>query len=227
MIPILKTLAILVIVLANIEIFGPLFRAEPTRIEPSRPRAPHIDNVAPNYRYRTFLGCLNLASITLFVVDAFRRKYEGPRARALGFALGGYFTLGLSSLIYYLFWGWRPLQLANEVYGSGKFCADCIEASTVQAAPDSEMYEIGIGSVLLGNAKYCPNCKARIKTLWAWYIIPLCPLGSYRIIPTSMGRYVGRRTELYWWHVIGVYVVGLSLCGPIFLWLFGIIHLSR
>jgi hypothetical protein len=222
-----KILAVLVIISMNVDIFGPSFRPVPTRLELPRPGMRHIKPEGPNYQLRTVLLVMTMAAVTFFVVDAFRRVYPGPRARALAFALGGYFSLGLSSLIYYLFWGWRPIQPAGEIYGAGEFCASCISASSGQAAPDTEMYEIGVGSVLLGNAEQCAMCKSRVKTLWAWYVVPLCPLGSYRVIPTAMGKYVGRRTDLCWRQVLGVYIVGLTLCGPILLWLFGAISFSR
>jgi hypothetical protein len=119
------------------------------------------------------------------------------------------------------------LRPATQLYGAAEFCPACLSATTDQAAPDTEMYNLAAGSILLGDGARCATCKSRVKTLWAWFIIPLLPLGSYRVIPTAMGRYVGRRTDLYWRQVLVVYAVGLTLCGPILLWLFGVFSSHR
>ena len=88
----LKILAILAIVAFNVEIWAPVIRPPPTRLEPTRPvtRKIRVDD-GPNYALREVLGLLTLAGVTLLTVDAFRRTYETPRGQCAGICDCGIF----------------------------------------------------------------------------------------------------------------------------------------
>ena len=215
----LKILAILVIIALNVEIWTPLFFPPSAHLAPiPRGTRKMVKSEGPNYPLRTILGVLVLAGVTLFTVDAFRRTYESPRGHALGMAIGGYFTLGLTSLIYYVRWGIEPVRSAEEVYGK-QFCSDCLNCSTDQSAGDTTMLNFAVGSSLVGDDNYCPECKSRIKTLWAIVLMPLFPFGSYRVIPVGEGVYLSRRIKLSWRQVCFGYLVGAMTGGIVLVWL--------
>ena len=81
------------------------------------------------------------------------------------------------------------------------------------------MYNIAVGSSLMGHGDLCPDCKSRIKTLWAIFLMPLFPFGSYRVIPVGQGLYLSRRTNLAWGQVCFGYLFGAMTGGVVLFWL--------
>jgi len=152
--------------------------------------------------------CGELAAV-FFVIDAFRRKYYGNRVVAGVLALTGLLTCGVTSLLYYISWGWRPSQAAGEVYGD-RLCAGCLASTTECAAPGSLALNIVFGTRYMGALERCEECRSVVRTLWFWIFVPLIPLGSYRVVSTDGRRFVGRRTALHWTQVSMVYGIALS-----------------
>ena len=159
-----------------------------------------------------------LLGILTLIVDAFRRRHTGARGTQFGLAIGGLFSLGISSLLYYVAYGWSAIRPADEVYGDGEFCFRCLAETTDQPAP-STLSNLVAGSRLVGDADLCPDCNSRVKTLWLFLYIPIAPMGSYRVIHLSPGHYVGRRTRLNARQVLTMYALALALAGPPIAWI--------
>ena len=67
------------------------------------------------------------------------------------------------------------------------------------------------GTRYMGSADRCEDCKSVVRTLWAWVVLPVFPLGSYRVIPLETYQFIGRRTALRWPQVAAVYVMALAV----------------
>jgi hypothetical protein len=149
-------------------------------------------------------------SAIFFVIDCFRRKYHGNRVPAAVLALSGLLTLGLTSLLYYLFWGYRPLKGRDQVYGD-QFCAQCLAATDARPAPGALAVNVILGTRYLGASEPCARCRSVVRTLWLWILFPLVPLGSYRIISLDGKRFIGRHVRMYWPQITAVYGIALSV----------------
>jgi hypothetical protein len=50
-----------------------------------------------------------------------------------------------------------------------------------------------------------------VRTLWFWLVVPVIPLGSYRVIATNGNHFIGRRTITpHWTQISMVYGIALS-----------------
>jgi hypothetical protein len=145
-----------------------------------------------------------------FLVDCLRRKYRGDRAAALAFALLGLISGGIGSLVYYAFWGYRPLKPAEDVFG-GTFCTECLASTRDQAAPGSHTFRFVLGNRYMGTSDPCIRCRSVIRTLWLWILLPIIPFGSYRVISTDTHHFIGRRASLRWSQVLSVYIMTLAV----------------
>jgi hypothetical protein len=152
------------------------------------------------------------AAAVFFMVDAVRRKYRGSRATALAFAVFGLISVGIGSLVYYAIWGNQPLESAAGVFSLG-LCAECLASTGDKPAPSTHTHNGLVGILFVGAADRCPHCYSVIRTLWLWWLIPVIPLGSYRIAATDTYSYVGRRTALRWSQVLIVYAITFAMFG--------------
>jgi hypothetical protein len=149
-----------------------------------------------------------------FLVDAIRRKYRGSRSIALALTVVGLLSAGLTSLIYYAIWGHRPIEDASDVFGIA-FCPRCLQLTEDREAPGSMVHNVVVGTRYMGSADRCDQCGSVVRTLWLWLIVPVLPLGSYRVISTDTYRFIGRRTNLRTVHVISVYGITLAIASVI------------
>ena len=155
------------------------------------------------------------ASAVYFFVDAIRREITTGKTTALAIAFVGMLTFGFVSLLYYAIWGRHPLRPAADVYGDGRFCPRCLARSTDRPAPGTVVYNAIYGTQPMGAADRCDACKSVVRTIWLWLIVPLVPIGSYRMIATERNHYVGRRTSLRWSQVLPVYGIVLVLAAVV------------
>jgi uncharacterized membrane protein len=200
-------LVLLTVLLGLLASTGPYSRRPATL---SRSRAAEVSSSAKTWTMTKALA-LPLwaeAGAIFFMVDSIRRQYRTGRAAAIAFAILGVIGLGLTSLLYYAFWGHRRLEPASAVFGL-MFCERCLALTTDQPAPDTMTHDLVLGTQFMGAADRCEQCHSVIRTLWFWVVVPVLPFGSYRVIATETNRYIGRRTSLRWSHVAAVYAVTL------------------
>jgi hypothetical protein len=73
------------------------------------------------------------------------------------------------------------------------FCKDCLDATTPKSPGSTYLYN-GIGTRLLFAKDRCPTCHSVVQTkFFVLAIIPLIPLGRFRLIYTDRLKYVGRQ----------------------------------
>jgi len=85
---------------------------------------------------------------------------------------------------------------ANFISRTG-FCRACHAATTNESPGSTFTLNFVFGTRFLGWSSQCPKCESVVRWLWFWFVIPLVPLGRYRIKYLSEGlvtdRYIGRR----------------------------------
>jgi hypothetical protein len=126
-----------------------------------------------------------------FVNDALRRPFRGDRNMALVLAGFGVGSFGFLSLFYYGIWGRFPIPKPDDVF-SNNFCDRCLTTTTDESAPDQKSHSPFAG-IFFGISAPCPDCKSVGCTLWAWFLFPMIPVGSYRIISLDNTHQVSRR----------------------------------
>jgi len=149
---------------------------------------------------------ISAVGTTILLIDCWHRRKRGYTSSAmtmLFLVITGYPSGGLTSLLYYLFWGWRPLP-PQAVYD---FCPACEAASTSESAGNTFTFNFIYGTKLIGGAKACPICRSVIQTKLFMFAFLWIPLGSYRVIRTSGYTYISRRTSAYLPHML----LGLTL----------------
>jgi hypothetical protein len=164
------------------------------------------------------LGAWVLLGTIILMVDAFRRNYACERAWPYALALMAPLTLGISVIPYYFARGVYPLLTKKEIYGN-EFCSSCLSCSNGDRRARAFFHKL-YGMVLLGRAHKCPACKSYIQTLWIFIVVPLIPVGSYRIVPQAPGVFQSRRenfqwaqvlqTIWIWWGALAIFVIWIS-----------------
>jgi hypothetical protein len=106
------------------------------------------------------------------------------------------------------------------------FCATCLRASS-PGSPGHIRTNQGIGKRFYGGADLCESCGARSRTLWwVFLLIPVLPLGSYRVIEfeeeaarhVSTTTFLSRRVPWQWPQILKTWALGG--CAVLFLlWL--------
>lgn len=89
--------------------------------------------------------------------------------------------------------------------------SQCLTSTTDRTAPGSLAMNVVLGSRYMGSSDRCPACRSVIRTLWLWLVLPVFPLGSYRVITTDTYSFIGRRTKLNWSQVVTVYAVAAAV----------------
>lgn len=157
---------------------------------------------------------LALLGAVVMVIDAFRRDYDSPSAFALALALMGFITVGATSAIYYILWGWMPTKRDPNVRTT--FCEHCVAETTERGAWSVYSHNF-MGTRLIGQAQRCSECGSTIKTYWVTFLLPIVPLGSFRVLPldrataTSSTFISRRRPGLYWPQVAANWLVLLAV----------------
>jgi hypothetical protein len=97
------------------------------------------------------------------------------------------------------YWKQFPLQKV----GSDGFCAGCRNQTTDESPGDMTVVNFICGQRLIGHDDQCSACGSLLQTKWVQIILPIIPLGRYRVIYLEKGmlssRYVGRRLRKKAW----------------------------
>ena len=152
-----------------------------------------------------------LLGIAYFVVDAFCREYEADRTLPIALAITGLFSFGLTTIAYFMLWGWRDRQVAY----AADFCDSCVdESSEFSTNLDLTTINFVNGGRLVGSAERCATCGSTIKT-HCFYLfgIPLFSGGSFRVQCPAMGQYVLRKRRFYRPHVLQIALMPVVLLG--------------
>jgi hypothetical protein len=192
----------------------PLTEAERRGLTAPKATDKAADKSTEELVWKTVFG-LCVASAAFFFVDSMLRQYRTGKTTAIALAVMGLITFGLFSLVYYAIWGRHPLKPAVELYGDGRFCPRCLALTTDRQAPGTLVANGFFGTQPMGAADPCVACKSVVRTIWLWFVVPVVPLGSYRMIAIEREEYVGRRTSLYWPQVLPVYGIVLAVAGVI------------
>jgi len=88
-------------------------------------------------------------------------------------------------------------QFPAEKVGGDGFCASCRSRTTDESLGDTRTVNFVLGTRLIGHDDRCPACGSVLQTKWLQIILPLIPLGRYRVIYLERGllsgHYIGRR----------------------------------
>jgi hypothetical protein len=86
-------------------------------------------------------------------------------------------------------------HICQQFYRYPGFCQNCQSVTKPEGAGST--YTInGIGTTLYGSKDPCPVCGSKIQRKWFCVIyIPLIPIGKYRTLWTSPGRYISRKLK--------------------------------
>jgi hypothetical protein len=170
----------------------------------------HISTVGRTCNLALF--AVALVGMIYFIVDAFRRKYEGSRPWAIALVLLGPFSFGLCTLIYCAAFGWR----AREFEYRDHFCDACLRASSEYQSPlDLTTLNQVNGGRFVGRSERCPDCGSTIRT-HCFYLfgIPLYSSGSFRVQCVAMDHYLARKCDFYWPHLAKIAVLP-AICVPL------------
>jgi hypothetical protein len=86
-------------------------------------------------------------------------------------------------------------QTCMEFFAAPNFCQNCVDETTPES-PRGTYVINGVGTRIYGNRSKCPNCFSVIKKKWFCIVyIPVIPLGTYRIKPVTVTRYLGRKLK--------------------------------
>ena len=84
----------------------------------------------------------------------------------------------------------------SERIGPDGFCVACSARTTSESPGGTFTFNL-IGTRLLGSRDRCPACGSIAQRKWFCFLLPVIPLGRYRIIYLEHGhwstRYVGRK----------------------------------
>jgi hypothetical protein len=118
----------------------------------------------------------------LLLIDALRRDYDAPRGWPIAIAVVGLMTFGIMSLLYFAIWGWEPAKRERPL--AQDFCDACRAQTLERSAPPLAVFNL-LGTRFLGRGDRCATCGSSIRTVWFCVILPLLPLGSYRVLPVG------------------------------------------
>jgi hypothetical protein len=90
-------------------------------------------------------------------------------------------------------------EAADAVRHSLGFCQKCFDATTDDTPGSTFTVNWLFGTRLRDEGDTCTECGSVRASLWAWFLIPIMRVGTYRIIYTkrelSSREWVGRRTK--------------------------------
>jgi hypothetical protein len=88
-------------------------------------------------------------------------------------------------------------RFPSERVGGDGFCAACRSQTTDESPGDTSTANFMFGTRLIGHDDRCSACGAVLQTKWLQIVLPIIPLGRYRVIYLERellsGQYVGRR----------------------------------
>lgn len=150
------------------------------------------------------LACGIIAAF-YFAVDSLRREYRENRELAVAVAMVGVLSIGFVTVVYYLIWGWRPLQAE---FGH-EFCQHCVD-ETEEFTGDISLLTIDFvnGGRLLGSSEKCPDCGSEVKThCFFVFGIPLFSKGSFRVLIPERDHVILRRRPFFLPHLLQILLV--------------------
>ena len=86
------------------------------------------------------------------------------------------------------------LQYQDEWLETVGFCYRCW-AETTDESVGHTMTVNFIGQRLLGEENPCELCGSVVQTKWFCIVLPLVPIGKYRVIRIKHGPYIGRKMK--------------------------------
>ena len=155
----------------------------------------------------------------LLAIDAYRREYDEPKALPIVLATMGPFSLGITSIVYYLAWGNNPTRLYRSA--ASTFCARCTGATLDKPVTGLFTARHIMGVRLVGSSRRCDECGSIIKTRWFWLFIPLIPFGSYRVLragdPTLLTAtlFTRKLPVMDWVQVSARYIILIFIAGAV------------
>jgi len=168
--------------------------------------------LSPTGRFVTLsIVVCGLIGIVYFVVDAFRRDYEADRTLPIALAITGVFSFGLTTIVYFMLWGWRDRHVAY----AADFCEVCSgESSEVTTDLDLTTINFVNGGRLVGSADRCGTCGSTIKT-HCFYLfgMPVFSTGSFRVQCPAMGQYILRKRRFYRPHLFQIALMSAVVLG--------------
>ena len=87
---------------------------------------------------------------------------------------------------------WRDFP--DEWLASAGFCYGCWEQTTEESPGNGFTVNL-IGTAVTGEEQPCAVCSSTVKTKHFWIVVPLIPLGRYRVIRYGATHYIGRRLK--------------------------------
>src|SRR4051794_17767371 len=73
------------------------------------------------------------------------------------------------------------------------FCDNCIQ-ETVEVGAGNTCTINGVGTTFYGKSQRCPHCGSVVRQLfWCVMLIPIVPLGKFRVLDCRGGSYFSRR----------------------------------
>jgi hypothetical protein len=87
------------------------------------------------------------------------------------------------------YWRDRP----QEWLAALRFCYPCW-AQTTGEWPGGNLTRKWLGVCLAGEVDPCPACGSVIETRALWFVVPVLPLGQYRVIHSAAGK-IGRKLK--------------------------------
>ena len=151
--------------------------------------------LSPTGRFVTLsIVVCGMIGIAYFVVDAFRREYEADRTLPIALAITGLFSFGMTTIVYFMLWGWRDRHVAY----AADFCEMCSgESSEVTTELDLTTINFVNGGRLVGSADRCGACGSTIKT-HCFYLfgIPIFSTGSFRVPVPGHGPVYSAKTAI-------------------------------
>jgi hypothetical protein len=85
-------------------------------------------------------------------------------------------------------------QYPDEWLAAVGFCYDCW-TQTTDESPGHVVTLNLIGTRLVGNTEPCAKCGSAVEAKWFCVVLPVIPLGRYRVIHGPRGEYIGRRLD--------------------------------
>jgi hypothetical protein len=80
----------------------------------------------------------------------------------------------------------------SERIAADGFCAECRSQTTDESPGNTTTVNLVFGTRLSGHDDICGVCGSVLQTMWFWFVIPIFPMGKYRVRWVENG-YIGRR----------------------------------
>ena len=169
-------------------------------------------------KFISFLFCVGFV-VLIFKGVLIAADYDEPKVLPIVLATMGVFSLGITSIIYYLAWGNNPTRMYQSA--STAYCPDCFHNS--QDIPAKGLFTVKHiwGVRLIGSSGRCGNCGSIVKTRWFFFVIPLIPVGSFRVLRAGEASllearlYTRKLPTMDWVQVSARYIILAVIAGVV------------